>query len=711
MGDATDPPPSVNERVEFLRHAIERLNHEYYVLDRPSASDAEYDALLGELRELEAAHPELLDADSPTQRVGATPQSGFAEIAHPVPMLSLSNVFDEAGLRAWAERALKRADVPALSFVTEPKIDGLAVALTYVDGRFHHGATRGDGFTGEDITANLRTIRTLPLRLKRTADVPPPGRLEVRGEVYIRKADFARLNAGIEGAGGRPFMNPRNAAAGSLRQLDPKITDARPLRLFVYGVGYVEGGAAPTSHLQALAMLRSLGFEPSPDAALHESVDGVWERCRWWQDRRDGLDFEIDGVVVKVDDVRLQEEIGYVAREPRWATAFKFPAVQQTTTVRDIVINVGRTGTLNPLAKLEPVNIGGVLVSNATLHNEDEIARKDIRVGDTVVVQRAGDVIPQIVQVIPERRTGAERIFTMPDRCPICGSPASREPGAAMRYCTNAACPAQLKQRVQHFVGRRAMDIAGLGERLVDRFVELGMIGDVADLYRLDWEHVAGLEGLGEKSAENLRASVERSKRRPLSRLIFALGIRHIGERAAALLAERFGSLAALRDADVDDVNAVPGIGPVLARSAADFFQENHNRALIAKLDAVGVRTADERHSAGRNGAGPLGGKSVVLTGRLETMTRPQAEERLRRAGASVGSSVSKRTAFVVAGEDAGSKAARARELGIRILTEQEFAAVLEGDVATVLPEPTTAATGEAGSEAHAAAPVEIGKG
>ncbi len=405
MGDATAQASSVQRRVDELRHTIDRLNYDYFVLDRPSATDAEYDAMMRELREIEAAHPELVDPDSPTQRVGTTPQGGFAEIAHPVPMLSLRNVFDEAGLRAWAQRALRRADMQSLTLVTEPKIDGLAVALTYIDGRLHHGATRGDGLMGEDITANLRTIRTLPLRLRTSADAPVPARIEVRGEVYMRTPDFARLNEGMEAAGGRAFMNPRNAAAGSLRQLDPKITASRPLRLFVYGVGYVEGEPAPTSHHQALAMLRAFGFEPSPEAALHELVDEVWERCRWWQARRDGLDFEIDGVVVKVDNVRLQEEIGYVAREPRLATAFKFPAIQQTTKVREIVINVGRTGTLNPLARLEPVNIGGVVVSNATLHNEDDIARKDIRIGDTVVVQRAGDVIPQIVQVIPERRT------------------------------------------------------------------------------------------------------------------------------------------------------------------------------------------------------------------------------------------------------------------------------------------------------------------
>ena len=672
---------TVAEReIDELRHAIERMNYAYYVLDQPIASDAEYDALMNRLRALEAEHPDLISPESPTQRVGALAEAGFAELTHPLPMLSLSNVYSEDELLAWARRLTRILPGTQFEFVTEPKIDGLAVALTYVDGRFHHGATRGDGFVGEDISANLRTVRNLPLRLSRPESGTIPPVIEVRGEVFMHTTDFAALNARIEAAGGRAYMNPRNSAAGSLRQLDSKITATRPLRLFVYGIGYVEGAVGPKSHLAALTLLRELGFQTTPDAELAGSIDEVWQRCEQWLARRHELTFEIDGVVIKVNNLRQQEELGFVARDPRWATAFKFPASQQTTRVRDIIINVGRTGTLNPLALLEPVNIGGVIVSRATLHNEDEIARKDIRIGDTVVVQRAGDVIPQIVSVIVERRTGIEIPFQMPATCPVCGSPTHREPGEAMRYCTNAACPAQLKERVSHFVSRGAMDIAGLGEKLTDRFVDLGMIHDVADIYALDWHTIAALDRLGEKSVENLRRAVEASKQRPLARLLVALGIRHVGERSAALLAERFGSLSALESATFGAINEVPSIGPVLAGSVYEFFQEPRNREVLDKLRAAGVRAAIESEATSGNSTGVLTGQTVVVTGRLDTMSRAQAEERLRRAGAAVAGSVSKRTSFVVAGDDAGSKAERAAELGVRIIDESELLAILNAE-------------------------------
>lgn len=672
-----DQVASVHLRVEWLRTTIDRLNYEYYVLDRPTASDAEYDALLNELRNLEAADPELIAPESPTQRVGTTARSAFGEIAHPVPMLSLSNVFSEADLRAWAQRLCRILPNTGFRFATEPKIDGLAVALTYVNGVFHHGATRGDGIVGEDISSNLRTIRSLPMRLTSRIDGRTPTRLEVRGEVYMRRKDFAALNGRIEAAGGRAFMNPRNAAAGSLRQLDPRITRQRPLRLFVYGIGYVEGLAAPRSHIGVLDALAGWGFDPSPEAAIHDDIESVWSRAQEWLVRRDTLPYEIDGVVVKVDDLRQQEELGAVAREPRWATAYKFPAIQQTTRVLDIIVNVGRTGTLNPLALLQPVNIGGVTVSRATLHNEDEVARKDIRIGDWVVVQRAGDVIPQIVQSIPERRSGAEQPFAMPAICPSCGSVTFREPGEAMRYCTNAACPAQRAQRVQHFVGRRAMDIVGLGEKLAERFVELGLVHDVADLYSLDWDAVAALDGLGEKSVVNLKTAIEVSKSRPLARLLFALGIRHVGERVAALLADRFGSVDAIMNADIDEVRVVPGIGPTLAASIHEFFLEPHNRQLIDKLRSAGVRLAE--NGDGEVGSRPLVGFTIVLTGRLRGVTRGEAEERLRRLGANVAGSVSKRTSAVIAGEESGSKADRARELGVPVLQEEDLDALLKG--------------------------------
>jgi DNA ligase (NAD+) len=668
----------VQRRVEALRRQIERWNYEYYVLDQPSASDAEWDEAMRELRAIETENPELVTAESPTQRVGIGPQSAFGKIEHPVAMLSLSNVFSEEDLLAWAQRAARFAGGAPLTFVTEPKIDGLAVALTYENGRFHHGATRGDGFVGEDVTANLRTINTLPLRLHEPEGGTIPSTIEVRGEVYMRKPDFEALNERILAEGGESYMNPRNSAAGSLRQLDARITASRSLRLFIYGIGYIHGGEAPRTHWDELGLIKALGFQVPPDPARCESIGEVWAECQRWQEKRDKLDFEIDGVVIKVDDVRLQDEIGWVAREPRWATAYKFPAIQKTTTVEDITVNVGRTGTLNPLAHLAAVNIGGVIVRRATLHNEDEIARKDIRIGDTVVVQRAGDVIPQIVKVITEKRTGNEVPFQMPANCPVCGAPTHREPGVAMRYCTNASCPAQLKEHLHHFVSRGAMDIDRMGAKITDRFVDLGWVKDAADLYSLDWEAVAQLEGLGELSAANLRAGVEASKTRPLWRLINALGIRHVGERTARLLADRFGSIDALTNASLEEINAVGGVGEVLATSVFDFFHEERNRAIIEKLRQAGVKMSDGGGLA-TNGTAHLTGKSFVLTGRLNTMTRPQAEERLRRAGATVASSVSKKTSYVVAGEEAGSKADRARELKVPIIDEEALVALLDG--------------------------------
>ena len=677
MTDVASDQQSLARRLDALRKTIEKLNYDYYVLDQPTATDAEYDALMRELREIEAAHPELVTPDSPTQRVGSTPRDGFTQVQHPLPMLSLSNIYSREELDAWAARLARILPGVSFQYVTEPKIDGLAVALTYVNGTLQRGATRGDGVTGEDVTVNLRTVRTLPLRLNQDGG-PLPDVIEVRGEVFMRRADFETLNARIEREGGRPFMNPRNAAAGSLRQLDPGITAQRPLRFLAYGIGYAEGGPLISSHMEALYALQAFGFETSPGAALDDSIEAVWERCQEWLARRDTIPFEIDGVVIKVNDLRQQEELGFVSREPRWATAYKFPAIQQTTRITDIVVNVGRTGVLTPLAHLEPVNIGGVIVSRATLHNEDEIRRKDIRIGDTVVVQRAGDVIPQVVQVIVERRTGDEREFVMPETCPVCGAPTHRADGEAARYCTNSACPAQLKRHVHHFVARGAMDIEGLGEKLADRFVDLGMIRDLGDIYDLDWEAVAALEGLGELSASNLRKVVEASKNRPLQRLIFGLGIQHIGERSSRMLADRFHSLDNLIAADVDAIDSVPGIGTIQAQAVYDFLHTVENLAVIEKLRAAGVRMADE--AAGEAPAdGPLAGKTVVLTGRLSGLTRSEAEALLRKAGANVAGSVSRKTTAVFAGEDAGSKADRARELGVPVLSEADLLDVLGG--------------------------------
>ena len=666
---------SADVRAAELRSLIERWNYEYYILDRPTASDAEYDERYRELKAIEEADPSLITPDSPTQRLGSSASSAFGKLQHPVPMLSLSNVFSSGELATWHGRVLRGAGVDHVTYTVEPKIDGLAIALTYRDGLLLHGATRGNGVVGENITPNLRTIRTIPLRLPTMAS----GTIEVRGEVYMRRSEFDALNQRLVAAGGDGFMNPRNGAAGSLRQLDASITASRPLRFFAYGVGYAMGIDLPRSHLASLTMLRGAGFDTSPDAELITDLDAVWARCEGWLAHRNDLDFEIDGVVIKVDDVHYQEELGVVGREPRWATAYKFPAQQKVTRLLDIVINVGRTGKLNPLAHLEPVNIGGVTVKRATLHNEEEIARKDLRIGDTVLVQRAGDVIPQIVSVLADRRDGTERAFQMPDVCPSCGTPVNRDPDVAMRYCTNVACPAQLRERLYHFVSRSSMEIDGLGAKLVDRFVDLGWVQDMADLYALDVEQVAGLEGLGEKSAANLAAAIEDSRDRPLWRLINALGIRHVGERTATLLADRFGSLDALMASDLETVESVRGIGDILAQSVVDYFQNPANRELVEKLRAAGLRLADESERVDA-AARPLDGKVVVITGRLPTLTRGEAEAMIRRAGASVTSAVSKKTTFVVVGEEAGSKVARAEELKIPVVSEEELLTMLGGE-------------------------------
>ncbi|MGB3308028.1 MAG: NAD-dependent DNA ligase LigA [Thermomicrobiales bacterium] len=679
----------LQRHLDDLRQTLDRYSYEYFVLDAPTATDAEYDALMNELRRIEAEHPEMVTPESPTQRVGAISESGFAPVAHPRPLLSLSNVYNEEEMRAWNARVERFAGTADYQLVTEPKIDGLAVALTYVDGAFHHGATRGNGLVGDDISPNIRAIKTIPLRLQRPSSFAMPQTIEVRGEIYMRRTEFDALNERMTESGGKPFMNPRNAAAGSVRQKDTRITAQRPLRLFAYQIGYIldgRGETQPTTHWESLQLLRELGFTTSLDAARHDTIDEVWERSQYWLERRQSLDFEIDGMVIKVDNLALQEEIGYVARDPRWATAYKFPAIQQTTKVLDILINVGRTGTLNPLAVLEPVNIGGVTVSRATLHNEDEIARKDIRIGDTVVVQRAGDVIPQIVKVVEERRTGDEVPYTMPDACPVCGTPVHREPGVAMRYCTNAACPAQLKERIHHFVSRAAMDIEGLGAKLADRFVDLGWIHDASDIYHLDREKIAQLEGFGEKSAENLEAAIEQSKQQPLWRLLHGLGIRHVGERTATLIADRFGSFDALFAATEEEIGEIAGIGPIVARSVFDFAQEPKNQQLVARLAAAGLTVREERaESSGEGNSRPLDGLTFVLTGRLDTLTRPEAEERLRQAGANVTSSVSKKTSAVIAGADAGSKAEKAASLKIPVLTEDELQILLRGELPPAL--------------------------
>ena len=659
----------VRRRVEELRELIRRYNHEYYILQQPTVSDAEWDALFHELKALEEAHPELLTADSPTQQIGALPAAGFAQVRHEVPMLSLGNVFNREDLERWLRQVYRLAGRDVLDFVVEAKIDGVASSLLYRNGRLERGSTRGDGFVGEDVTANMRTIRDVPAQLAANPDAPDT--LEVRGEVYMRRSEFEKMNAERVERGETPFANPRNSASGALRQLDSRITAARPLRLFVYS-GVTSANGLPDRHSEILALLREYGLTTSPDYAVCSSIDEIWQRCEWWYERRPELDFDIDGVVVKVDDTRLYDEIGTVAREPRWAIAYKFPAMQTTTVLEGIEINVGRTGSLNPLAHLRPVQIGGVTVSRATLHNEDEIRRLGVMIGDTVVVQRAGDVIPKILSVVESARDGDEIAFTWPDACPVCGSSIERVEGEAMSYCVNTAgCPAQLRESVAHFVSRSAMDIEGLGAKLAARLVDAGLIRSLADVYDLDWDAILQMEGMGEKSVERLQRSIEASKEQPLARVLFALGIRHVGERNAQLLAEHFGSIAAIAAAGTDELAGVPGVGPVVAQSIHDWFAEPRNQALITSLTAAGLTVEQDQPEPSPESEWT--GLTVVLTGRLESMTRSEAEEKLKRLGARVSSSVSRKTGLVVAGEDAGSKADKAREYGVTIIDEAEF--------------------------------------
>jgi DNA ligase (NAD+) len=657
-------------RIEALRAIIRQYNHEYYILEQPTVTDAEWDAKFHELKGLEEQFPQFITPDSPTQTVGTLPSSSFAEVVHDVPMQSLSNVFSREGLEEWLKRVYRFAGHEALTFTVEPKIDGVASSLRYRNGVFNRGATRGNGLVGEDVTANMRTIGDIPHRLAQPERAPDD--FEVRGEIYMRRSEFLKMNEDRLERGEVPFANPRNSASGALRQLDPKVSAKRPLRFFAYAAA-TRGDSLPHLQSEMLRLLGALGFSASPDFATAETADEIWATIERWQERRQELDFDIDGVVIKVDDTRLYDEIGSVARDPRWATAYKFPAMQATTTLEDITINVGRTGSLNPLALLTPVQIGGVTVSRATLHNEDEIRRLDIRIGDTVIIERAGDVIPKIIRVVTESRTGEEREFGWPETCPVCGSTVERVEGEAMSYCVNSSCPAQLREQASHFVSRGAMDIDGLGAKLAARFVDAGLIRTLADIYQLDWDTILQMEGMGEKSVERLQRSIETSKERSLARVIFALGIRHVGERNAGLLADRFRSLDALAGASLDDIASVPGVGSVVAQSIVDWFTEQRNRDLIDALKAHGVRSEQEDTGEALETSPEWEGKTVVLTGRLETMSRSDAEAMLKRAGANVSSSVSRKTSVVIVGEDAGSKADKAREYGVEILDESEF--------------------------------------
>jgi DNA ligase (NAD+) len=662
-------------RVRELREAIDHHNYCYYVLDDPEIPDVEYDRLLRELQELEAAHPELVTADSPTQRVGAAPVSELGEVAHEIPMLSLANAFSEEELAAFDERLRRELGVETITYAAEPKLDGLAVSLLYVDGELVRGATRGDGTTGEDVTHNVRTIGAIPLRLR---GEDWPRRLEVRGEVYMSHAGFQQLNEDRRAAGEEPFVNPRNAAAGSLRQLDPRITDRRPLAFYAYGTGVSEGGEISDSHHESLQRLRDWGQPVSDEVQRAEGLAACTDYFRRMGERRPSLAFDVDGVVFKVDDRAQRERLGFVARSPRWAIACKFPPEEELTTLKAVEWQVGRTGALTPVARLDPVFVGGATVTNATLHNEDEIQRKDVRIGDTVTVRCAGDVIHEVVGVVESRRPpGAERP-ERPDHCPVCGSEVVRLEGEAVARCTGGLyCPAQRRAALEHFASRRAMDIDGLGEKVIQQLVDRDRVHDVADLYHLDAATLEGLDRMAEKSAANLVAALEASRETTLPRFLFALGIREVGEATAAGLARYFGTLERLMAADEEELQQVPDVGPVVAESVATFFRQPHNREVIQHLIEAGIHWEEAEPDTGPK---PLDGVTVVLTGTLAKRTRDEAGAALEALGAKVTGSVSKKTDYVVAGEAAGSKRDKAESLGVTVLDDAGLERLLAGE-------------------------------
>ncbi len=732
---ATEPPAAVRAasadfhraqlRAEELRSQIAYHDHRYFVLDAPEISDAEYDALMRELRDLEAKHPELITPDSPTQRVGGAPVETFAIVQHRIPMLSLANAFDADALRAWHKRVANQLERTSFAMVCEPKIDGLAVAMVYENGVLTTAATRGDGTRGENITANIRTIRSIPRQVsgvrdqesgkkdgkegkakgetvrsnsKQAKNTPPvtshplPTRFEVRGEVYMTKSGFERVNA-ERGERGEPlFASPRNSAAGSVRQKDPSITASRPLDAFIYQLGWIEGAeqqpaatrqtngqsgvGVGRSHWDTLRWLQELGFNINPFIQRFEEIHDVVAFCAEWTEKRETLDYEIDGIVIKVDDLGLQRRLGAVGREPRWAIAFKFPPTQATTLLKRIEANVGRTGVLTPFAVLEPVRIAGVTVGLATLHNEDDIHRKDIRAGDTVIVQRAGDVIPQVVGPVLSKRPPGTRKFTMPKRCPACDTPIVRLPGEAAYYCPNRQCPVQRARLLEHFVGRGAMDIDGIGEQLAHALMKSGLVRDGADLYALKdkLEALLAMERLGKKSVDNVLASIEASKQRPLASVLVALGIRQVGGEVAVTLANHFGSMDAIEQATAEQITAIPGIGPKIAESIVEWFSHEDNREVVEKLRRAGVNLREESGGARE---GPLSGLTIVITGHLDAFSRNEAEALVKRHGGAIGSSVTKKTSYLVVGAEPGSKLAKAEQLGVPVIDEAGFLALL----------------------------------
>ncbi|UCE07633.1 MAG: NAD-dependent DNA ligase LigA [bacterium] len=662
----------INERINKLREDINYHNYRYYILDDPEISDAEYDRLMRELQSLEHQYPELITSDSPTQRVGVTPLEAFETVAHTLPMLSLDNGFDEGEIREFDTR-IRKLLLPGerIEYVAEPKFDGLAVELVYEAGQFTVGSTRGDGMVGENITQNLKTIRTVPLRLI-DRETPAPERLEVRGEVVIAIKAFEELNRQREQVGEPLFANPRNAAAGSLRQLDPRITASRPLEIFFHSTGQIIG-LTFDSHWQFLNSISSWGLRATPERRLCKNLEEVFQFYNELSEKREQLAYEIDGVVIKVNSLPQREIIGIKSRSPRWAIAYKFPARQEVTRILDITAQVGRTGALTPVAIMKPMQIGGVEVSRATLHNQDEIDKKDVRIGDWVVVQRAGDVIPEVVKVIENRRSGNEIVYQLPDTCPVCGGHVVRLPGEAAHRCQNLSCPAQLKQQIRHFASRGAMDIEGLGDKLVNQLVDSGLVKDVADLYFLSHQQWADLERMGNKSAQNIIDALQNSKNISLDRFIYSLGIRFVGEHAAGLLAEHFKTLINLKKATYDDLMSIYEIGPQSAQSIVQFFNEPKNLNTINRLIKAGITIQLKEVTA----SDKLVDKTFVFTGTLESMTRDEAEQLIASLGGRATSSISKKTDYVVLGKDPGSKATKARDLGVTILSEEEFKRLL----------------------------------
>ena len=672
----------IQNKIDELRQKLNHHNYRYYVLDSPEISDADYDGLMQELRKLEEQYPQLLAPDSPTQRVGAAPIEAFGVVEHPLPLLSLGNAYVTEDLYAWHARTLKLLGVSQFEMVCEHKMDGLAIALTYVNGQFVRGATRGDGFRGEDITQNLRTIRSIPLSVSK--DAPP--RFEVRGEVYLPKVGFQKLNKERENEGLPLFANPRNAAAGSVRQLDPRITAKRALDIYIYMLGYAEGKPMPATHWEVMDYLKSLGFKINPNNKRVSRIEEAEEYYQTWTKKRESLPYEADGVVIKADLLEYHTRLGDVGREPRWAIAYKFPAIQGTTQLKEIGISVGRTGTLNPYAILEPVQIGGVTIERAALHNEDDMHRKDIREGDWIYIQRAGDVIPDVIGPIASRRTGDEKEFSLLDKifnkekgrpaCPVCGGEVVKPEGEVMYYCSNAACPAQVQGRIEFFVSRGAMDIRGIGERLIARFLEEGLVKDAADLYYLTdkRDQIIQLEKMGEKSADNILKAIEKSKQTDLARMINALGIRHVGGETANLLAEHYKDLDDLANAGRDKLMTVPSIGPKIADSIIAFFHEEGNKKIIEKLKKAGVWPEQELAQEGL----PLSGKEFVITGTLKAFSREEAHSRIKALGGTAKDNVTKNTNYLVVGEDPGeNKLIRARALGTEQINEERFLAIL----------------------------------